>query len=122
MLCDTRYSGGRGHPCPMDTCLVFISIALIAEQKGLTGNHDNHRQLSTRILAVVGDEIKTRGSVVVPCRLVDQPFSAIEELVQNSDGMVDPYLSNDMQKDLYSRSLIYKLHVLHTQLMSTIVS
>lgn len=74
--------------------------------KALSNCGDNERQLSVRILGVVGNKIKTVGAAEVPCRIYDKPFEEIQNFVDRGRDIISPMLTNSMQEDLYQRSII----------------
>ena len=77
----------------------------IALSERLKNCEDNQRMLTTRILDVVGNEIKSRGDIYVPCESFHTDLSSIQELNQHTKSILAPFISNSMQADLYQKSL-----------------
>lgn len=99
------YSGPQDEN--FDTLLRLHANAVnyLTLEEALNDCNDNDRNLSARVLGVVGSKIKTIGHIHAPCSVVGQPISAIEQLVEAGRNVVNPLLTNSLQQGLYQRAI-----------------
>ncbi|MAZ47633.1 MAG: hypothetical protein CME65_03670 [Halobacteriovoraceae bacterium] len=99
------YSGPRDEDFDTLMRLHANAVNYLALEEALSDCNDNDRNLSARVLGVVGSKIKTIGHIYAPCSVVGKPVSAINELVEAGRNVVNPLLTNGLQQGLYQRAI-----------------